>query len=214
MSTRPNLQTPLNEEKSFKQNREEATTLGRETTQRYAKTSLVKRQRLNAISEEEFTDETLGANSTERKRSRAATLSGGTIEPSTSNNQMLERQHSVEVSSFRILVERDQDIRERYKDIKARNGRLKPHTYAQYLNMALTKNTRLMSAYDVKQGKMQMEFVKPTIQQPRTTFDFRKIDFEVLAKDIHPIDQIELHKQIGEMIYPTLTRKAIIAHQL
>jgi len=38
------------------------------------------------------------------------------------------------------------------------------------------------------------------------------VDFEVLARDIHPIDQIELHNQTGEMIYPTLTGKAIAAH--
>jgi len=36
----------------------------------------------------------------------------------------------------------------------------------------------------------------------------------VLARDIHPIDQIELQKQAGEMIYSTLTSKAIVAHQL
>lgn len=45
-----------------------------------------------------------------------------------------------------------------------------------------------MSAYDVKQGKMQMTFMKPTTQQPRSVADFQKIDFEVLEKDIHPID--------------------------
>lgn len=41
-----------------------------------------------------------------------------------------------------------------------------------------------------------------------------KIDFKVLAKDIHPIDQIELHKRTGEMVYSMLTSKAIVAHQL
>ena len=44
--------------------------------------------------------------------------------------------------------------------------------------------------------------------------DYLKTHFEVLAKDIHLIDQIELHKQIGEMVYSTLTNKAIKAHQL
>jgi len=38
---------------------------------------------------------------------------------------MLERQQRVEVSSFGIPINREQDIRERYKDIKARNERLK-----------------------------------------------------------------------------------------
>ena len=36
----------------------------------------------------------------------------------------------------------------------------------------------------------------------------------MLARDIHLVDQIELHKQVGEMIYSTLTGKARAAHQL
>jgi len=36
----------------------------------------------------------------------------------------------------------------------------------------------------------------------------------VLVKDIHPIDQIELHKQTREFVYSTLTSKAIATHQL
>ena len=71
-----------------------------------------------------------------------------------------------------------------------------------------------MSAFDVKEGKMQMNFIKPTTQQPRTTSYFKKVDFEVLVRDIHPIDQIELHKKTCEMIYSTLTGKAIATHQL
>jgi len=45
-----------------------------------------------------------------------------------------------------------------------------------------------------KEGKMQMSFMKPTTQQTRSTTNYNKIGFEVLEKDIHPIDQIELHK--------------------
>ena len=71
-----------------------------------------------------------------------------------------------------------------------------------------------MSTFDIKEGKMQMSFLKPTTQQPRSMADYLKTNFEVLAKDIHPIDQIELHKQTGEMVYSTLTSKAIAAHQL
>lgn len=39
-----------------------------------------------------------------------------------------------------------------------------------------------------------MTFVKPIAQQSKIASDFKKVDFEVLARDIHPIDQIELHK--------------------
>ena len=69
------------------------------------------------------------------------------------------------MSSFRMLADRDQDIKERYKDIKAKNERLKAQTYAQYLKMSPTNQTRFMSAYDVKEGKIQMTFVKPVITQ-------------------------------------------------
>ena len=103
---------------------------------------------------------------------------------------------------------------ERYKEIKARNERLKSQTYAQYLKMTPTNQTRLMLAFDVKEVNMQMTFIKPTTQQSRTTIDFKRTDFEVLARDIHPIDQIELHKQTGEIIYSTLIGKAIATHQL
>lgn len=111
-------------------------------------------------------------------------------------------------------MDKDQDNRERYKDIKARIDRLKAQTYAQYLKMVPTNQTRLMLAYDVKERKMKMTFMKPTTKQPRSVVDFQKIDFEVLEKEIHPIDLIELHKQIGEMIYSTLIGKAIATRQL
>ena len=61
---------------------------------------------------------------------------------------------------------------------------------------------------------MQMSFIKPTVQQPKTSADFEKIDFEVLARDIHPINQIEFHKQAGEMIYSMIIGKSIASHQL
>lgn len=59
-----------------------------------------------------------------------------------------------------------------------------------------------------------MTFFKPIAQKPNTLSYFKRVDFEVLARDIHPIDQIEMHKQVGEMIYSTLTGKAIATHQL
>ena len=61
---------------------------------------------------------------------------------------------------------------------------------------------------------MKTFFVKPTVKQPRTSKDYKKIDFEALARDIHPIDQIEFHKQAGEMIYSTTTGKTIDSHQM
>lgn len=80
--------------------------------------------------------------------------------------------------------------------------------------MAPTNHTRLMSTFDIKQGKMQMSFLKQTVQQPKSMANYLKTNFDVLTKDIHPIDQIELHKKTGEMVYSTLTSTTITAHQL
>jgi len=75
-----------------------------------------------------------------------------------------------------------------------RNKKLKAQSYAQYLKLTPTNQTRLMSAFDIKAGRMKMTFVKPTVQQPRTSTIYKNIDFEVLARDIHPIHQIEFRK--------------------
>jgi len=59
-----------------------------------------------------------------------------------------------------------------------------------------------------------MSYFKPKVQQPQSAADFIRTNLEVLAKDIHPMDQIELHKQTGEMVNSTLVNKAMLAHQL
>ena len=55
---------------------------------------------------------------------------------------------------------------------------------------------------------------KPKIPQPQTAADYIRTNLEVLAKDIHPMDQIEIHKQTGEMVYATLVDKAMLTHRL
>jgi len=71
-----------------------------------------------------------------------------------------------------------------------------------------------MAAYDFKEEKMILSHFKPKVQQPQTAANYVKKNLEVLAKDIHPMDQIELHKQTGEMVYATLVDKAMLAHEL
>ena len=103
---------------------------------------------------QEYTEETTTTSGAERIESIHTTPSGGTQEPSTSHAQMLERQQSVEVSSFSASSGQSLDIKEKYKEIKARNERLKVQSYAHYLKMAPTNQTRLMSAFDIEEGKM------------------------------------------------------------
>lgn len=61
---------------------------------------------------------------------------------------------------------------------------------------------------------MEVSFLQPTVQQPKTSVDYENTNFEVLARDVHPIDQIEFHKQAREMIYSTLIGKAMVAYKL
>jgi len=71
-----------------------------------------------------------------------------------------------------------------------------------------------MSAYDIKESKIIMNYFKPKVPQPQSAADYLRTNFEVMASDIHPLDQIDLHKQIGEIIYSTLTGKAMMAQRL
>jgi len=71
-----------------------------------------------------------------------------------------------------------------------------------------------MAAYDIQEGEITLSHFKPTTQQPQSAADYIRTNLGVLAKDIHPVDQIELHKQTGEMMYSTLAEKEILAHRL
>jgi len=59
-----------------------------------------------------------------------------------------------------------------------------------------------------------MSYFKLKVQQPQSVADYIRTNLEELAKDIHPMDQIELHKNTGEMVYFALTDKAMLAHKL
>jgi len=50
-----------------------------------------------------------------------------------------------------------------------------------------------------------MEFLKAQTTQPKTLADYKHASFKFDATNVHPIDQLEMHKQIGEMISSTIT---------
>lgn len=57
---------------------------------------------------------------------------------------------------------------------------------------------------------MHMAFLHAQVPQPRTAVEYKKhTSFEFNVKDVHPIDQIEMHKQIGQMIASTLKNNAM-----
>ena len=216
MNIPPVLKTPANEDKNPKRNREEGSSSTMETTDEQFEISDMKRPKLNPVTEQEDTIDLVEITDTDTmvERSKIITASGETQQPSTPNTQLIERKLSVEVFSFTKPTDKEKYIKDRYKEIKLRNENLKAETYAQYFKHIPVNQSMLMLAFDIKVGKMEVSVMQPTIQQPKTLADYRKIDFEVLARDIHPMDQIEFHKQAGEMIYSTLTGKSTTAHRL
>jgi len=120
----------------------------------------------------------------------------------------------VEVSSTRQQGKHTAHIKRTFTEVKARNDPLRIQIYNQYLKMDPTNQQRLMSAYDIKKGKMIMSYFKPKVQQPQSTVEYIRTNLEVLAKYIHPMDQIELHKQTREMVYSTVADKEMLAHKL
>jgi len=63
--------------------------------------------------------------------------------------------------------------------------------------------------FDTEHGRMQMAFLEAQTSQPKSTTEYKSTTFEFSTKDIHPIDQMEMHKQTGEMISSTLTNTSM-----
>jgi len=120
----------------------------------------------------------------------------------------------MEVSSSTQQRKRLASIKASFKEIKAQNELLRVQLYDQFLKATPAKQERLMAAYDIKEDKMILSHFKPKVQQPQIAADYVRTNMQVMAKDIHPMDQIELHKQIGEMVFATLADKATLAHEL
>jgi len=192
------LQTLVNEEMGRKRDRQEETPLTTSTSQQGEK-----RQRLNPFSEEEMPiGPSMGMGLPSTKAS------------ASSFQQEQERPLGGEVSSSSQQRREESGIKKQFMDIKARNEPVRFQLYNHLLKMAPTNQQRLMLAYDIAEGKMTMSHFMPTFLQPQSAADYIRTNLEVFAKDIHPMDQIELHKQTGEMVYSTLADKTLLAHKL
>ena len=99
-----------------------------------------------------------------------------------------------EVSSSGQQRKGESSIKKQFIDIKTRNEPLRLQLYNHLLKMAPTNQQRLISAYDVQEGKMIMIHFKPTVLQSQSAADYIRTNLEILSKEIHPMDQIELHK--------------------
>jgi hypothetical protein len=94
-------------------------------------------------------------------------------------------------------------IFDKYKMIKQKNELLNNNTYAQFWKQTSTTQHRLLSAFDTEKGRMHMEFLQAQVPHPKTTSDYKKASFEFDVKEVHPTDQMDMHRKTGEMIFST-----------
>ena len=54
-----------------------------------------------------------------------------------------------------------------------------------------------------------MTFLEAQTVEPKTSADYKQSSFEFDARNVHPIDQLEMHKQTSEIISSTLTNTSM-----
>jgi hypothetical protein len=105
-------------------------------------------------------------------------------------------------------------IFEKYDLINKKNQTLTSNTYAQFWKKTSTAQHRLLSSFDTEKGRMHMEFLQAQVPNPKVITDYKRETFEFQTKDVHPADQMDLHRKIGEMVFSTLAHASTTASKL
>jgi hypothetical protein len=105
-------------------------------------------------------------------------------------------------------------IFKKYELIKKRNQTLTSSTCTQFWKQTSTVQHRLLFAFDTKKGRMHMTFLQAQVPDPKVITDYKRATFEFQTKDMHPVDQMDLHKQTGEMVFYTLVHASTCASKL
>ena len=59
-----------------------------------------------------------------------------------------------------------------------------------------------------------MEFLQAQVPHPKIVAYYKKTAFEFDVKDVHPVDQMDMHRQIGDTIFSTLKNTSMVASKL
>jgi hypothetical protein len=106
------------------------------------------------------------------------------------------------------------NIFEKYDLIKKNNQTLTGSTYAQFWKQSLFSQHRLLSPFDIEKGIMHMAFLQAQIPNPKVITDYKRATFEFQTKDVHPADQMDLHRQTREMVFSTLAHASTTTSRL
>jgi hypothetical protein len=105
-------------------------------------------------------------------------------------------------------------IFEKYDMIKKKIERLANNTYAQFWKQTSTSQHRLLSTFDTEKGRMYMAFLQAQVPHPKEITDYKSSTLEFDAKVVHPADQMDLHRQTGEMVFSKLANASNAAAKL
>lgn len=134
-----------------------------------------------------------------------------TLSPTTSMTSQDQQKIQINTPTTGETYKSIMDI---FKEIKVRNEALNIDTYNQFWKQTSSSQSRLLSAFDLEKGKMQMAFLQAQVPQPKVALDYKKTTFEFDVKDIHPIDQMEINKQTREVIFSTITNTTMSLSKL
>jgi hypothetical protein len=105
-------------------------------------------------------------------------------------------------------------IFEKYDLIKKKNQTLTNNTYAQFWKQTSTSQHRLLLSFDMEKGRMHMAFLQSQVPDPKVITDYKRATFEFQTKDMHPTDQMDLHRQTREMVFSLLAHASTTASRL
>lgn len=91
---------------------------------------------------------------------------------------------------------------------------LKDTTQTHLWKQKTSSQHRPLSSFDTEKGKMQITFEQVEVLFLKTSEDYKKSIFSFNTDQIHPIDQIDLHKKIGEMLHLTLKTSTMASSRL
>jgi hypothetical protein len=61
---------------------------------------------------------------------------------------------------------------------------------------------------------MHMAFLQAQVPDPKAITDYKRAMFEFQTKDVHPAEQMDLHRKIGEMVFSTLANASTATSRL
>jgi hypothetical protein len=91
---------------------------------------------------------------------------------------------------------------------------LTSNTYSQFWKKTSTAQHSFIIAFDTKKGRMHMTCLQAQVPHPKEITDYKRSTFEFDTKEVHPTDQMDLHRQTGEIVFSTLANASTTVAKL